>query len=99
MRGLKILVVIMGVLLVGGFAALVSVIAERVSHRAPEAVAALPFTAPPIELPKGARIETVSTGPDRIVVSAILEDGARELVIIDMATGRQLGTIPLREGK
>jgi Family of unknown function (DUF6476) len=94
-RGLKLLVAVMGVMLVGGVAALVAIIAVRLSHRAPPPVAA--FTAPAIALPHGATIEWMSTGPDRIVLDVTLLDGSAELVIIDLATGRLVGTIPLAE--
>jgi len=95
MRGLKILVVAMGVLLIVGVVALVAAIAARLSHRSPPP--GMAFTAPPIMLPRGAKIETMSTGPDRIVLQVDLADGSVELVVIDLATGRQLGIIPLRE--
>jgi len=104
MRALKILVVVLGVLLVGGFVTLVVVIAGRVAQRPGSPTAApttapaagSPFAAAPIELPAGARIETIAAGPDRIVVHLALPDGNRELVIIDLASGRRLGAIPLR---
>jgi len=95
MRGLKILVVAMGLLLVAGFAALVAAIGLKLSHRAPPPAAA--FAAPPIALGPGARIERMSTGPDRIVVAVALADGTRQLLVIDLQTGRLLGTIPLRQ--
>jgi len=100
MRALKILVVVLGVLLVGGFVTLVVVIAGRVAQRqgSPTAAPAAgpPFAAAPIELPAGARIETIAVGPDRIVLHLALPDGNRELVIIDLTSGRRLGAIPLR---
>jgi hypothetical protein len=34
------------------------------------------FTAPPIALPKGAKIEAMSIGPDRIVLNIVLADGS-----------------------
>ena len=95
MRALKILVVVMGVMILAGVAALVVVIAGRVS-RGGAGKSAPPFAAAPIELPAGARIETISTGGDRLVIDLVLPDGNRRLVIIDIATGRTLGTIPLR---
>jgi Family of unknown function (DUF6476) len=95
MRGLKILVTAMGVLLVVGFAALVATIAVRLSHRAP--APAVAFTAPPVTLPPGANIERLSTGPDRIVLAIALPDGTKQLLVIDLQTGRLLGTIPLAE--
>lgn len=94
-RALKVLVVILGVLLLGGFAALAATIALRLSHRAPPPASA--FTAPPVALPAGAAIERMSTGPDRIVLAVLLGDGTRELLVIDLQTGRLLGTVPLRQ--
>ena len=100
MRALKILVIVLGVLLVGGFVTLVVVIAGRIGQRqtAPSSApaASLPFAASPIELPAGARIETLAVGSDRIVLNLALPDGNRELVIIDLVSGRRLGAVPLR---
>jgi hypothetical protein len=95
MRGLKLLVAVMGVMLVAGVAALVVAVAARLSHRMPTPPAA--FSAPAVVLPHGSKIETVRATADRIVLQVDLVDGSVELVVIDLATGRQLGTIPLRE--
>jgi hypothetical protein len=95
-RGLKILVVVMGVMIVAGFVTLVVIIAGRVSRVGPGTASPPPFAAAPIELPAGARLETMSVGSDRLVIDIVLSDGNRQLVIIDLATGRRLGTIPLR---
>jgi hypothetical protein len=92
-RALKILVVVMGVMIVAGLTILIVVIAGRLSRGGPVAA---PFAAAPIELPAGARIETISVGGDRLVLDIVLPDGSRRLVIIDPATGRLLGTVPLR---
>ena len=94
-RFLKIFVVTMGVILIVGVAALVAAIGVRLAHRPPPPATA--FTAPPITLPHGAKIERMTTGPDRIVLDVSLADGSSELVVIDLATGRLLGTLPLRE--
>jgi hypothetical protein len=90
------LVVVMGVMLVIGFVALLAVIAGRVAKKTPETSATATFQAAPIELPRGAHIEAMAVGPDRMVIDVLLPDGARQLVVIELATGRQLGTIPLR---
>jgi hypothetical protein len=95
MRALKILVVVMGVMILAGVAALGVVIAGRLS-RGGAGTTSQPFAASPIELPAGARIETMSTSADRLVIDLVLPDGNRRLVIIDLATGRLLGAIPLR---
>ena len=94
LRALKTLVVVMGIVLVVGFAALVAVIASRLS-RGP-AVPSTPHAAAPLELPAGARIETIGVGADRLAIAVVLLDGRRELIIVDTASGRRLGTIPLR---
>jgi Family of unknown function (DUF6476) len=96
LRVLKILVAVMGVMLVAGVVALVVAVASRLPHRAP-APAAAAFTAPPIELPHGSTIERTTAGTDRIVLQVDLVDGSVELVVIDLATGRLVGTIALRE--
>lgn len=95
MAGLKTLVIVMGVMLVAGVAVLIVVIAGRVSQK-PAPAGVLPFAAAPIDIPGGARIEAMSTGPDRVVLDVVLADGNRQLLVIDLATGRRIGTIPLR---
>src|SRR5689334_13383804 len=95
MRALKILVVVMGVMLVGGFAALVVVIAGRVSRGGPAATAGHGFASPPIDIPHGARIEAMTAGPDRLILALELPEGGRQLVVIDLAKGVRLGTIEL----
>jgi Family of unknown function (DUF6476) len=94
-RALKILVVAMAVLLVVGLAALVAIVAIRLSHRPPAPFTA--FTAPPVTLPRGATIERMSTNADRIVLDVGLADGSVELVVIDLATGRLVSIFPLKE--
>lgn len=93
MRALKILVIVMGVMIVVGVAVLVSVIIGRVSGAASTA---RPFVGAPIDLPPGARIEGMTADANRLVLRLALPDGASELVVIDLATGARLGTIPLR---
>ena len=95
MRALKILVVVMGVMLVVGFGALVVVIAGRVSRGGPAATVAHEFTAAPIDIPRGARIEAMTAGPDRLILALALPDGGRQLVVIDLVKGVRLGTIEL----
>jgi hypothetical protein len=96
LRALKILVVVMGVMLVAGFTVLVVVIAGRLSRGGPATSGSSPVVAAPLDLPAGARIETIGVGTERLVLAVVLPDGARELVIVDIASGRRLGRIPLR---
>jgi len=94
LRALKILVVVMGIMLVGGFAALVAVIAGRVSH-GPAAVASHGFANPPIDIPRGARVEAMTAASDRLILALALPEGVRQLLVIDLAKGTRLGTIEL----
>jgi hypothetical protein len=93
MRALKILVVVMGVMLIGGFALLVAVVAGRLPRGA-----SVPrsFAATAIDIPRDARIEAMTAGADRLVLELVLPEGRRQLVVVDLATGARLGTIELR---
>jgi len=96
MRGLKILVVVMGIMLVVGFAVLVAVIAGRISRGGPAPNAARAFAAAAVDIPPGARVEAMTVGTDRLVLALVLPEGGRQLVVIDLVTGARLGTIELR---
>ena len=92
MGALKVLVVLMGITLVGGFAVLIALIGGRLSSHSggPRSFAAA------IEIPRGARIEAMTAGADRLVLDMITPEGGRQLLIIDLTTGARLGTIELR---
>ncbi|HTT80026.1 MAG TPA: hypothetical protein VMF86_10140 [Stellaceae bacterium] len=93
-RALTVAVVVMGVLIVAGVAALAVGVARRAVHPTPQ-IEATPFAAAPIDLPKGAHVTAISTGTDRLVVAVALPGGSEELLVVDLATGRRLGTIPV----
>ncbi|MGE5271917.1 MAG: hypothetical protein ACM3JG_19830 [Thiohalocapsa sp.] len=102
MQALKVLVVIMGLMILAGLTLLGAVVASRMTHRpvapgrAPAATAATQsFAAAPIELPAGAHIDSIKTVADRLVVDIVLPGGDRQLIVIDPASGRRLGIIPL----
>lgn len=99
LRALKVLVVVMGVMLVVGFAALVAGVTGRLSRGSPGNSPSAPLAAAPLDLPAGTRIETIGVGAERLVLAVVLPDGTRELVIVDIASGRRLGSIPLRAGQ
>ena len=44
---------------------------------------------------RGARIEAMTVGADRLVLALALPEGGRQLVVIDLATGTRLGAIEL----
>ena len=91
MRALKTVVVVMGIMLIGGFAALVAVIVGRLSHSGtPRSFATA------IEIPRGARIEAMASASDRLVLDIVLPEGGRQLLVVDLTTGARLGIVELR---
>lgn len=102
MRALKVLVVVMGVLLVGGTAALIIAVVERANHRV-----AVPAVLPPgrgfdqavIDLPLGAHLVGTEAVGDRLVLRIALAGGGEELILVDPHNGARLGTIELRAGQ
>jgi hypothetical protein len=99
LRALKILVVVMGVMLVVGFAALIAAIAIRASHRKPEPPAGHLVAESAIEIPRGARVEAMTTAPDRLILDFVLPDGERQILVIDLATGARVGVIQLHSAQ
>jgi hypothetical protein len=93
MRALKALVVVMGIMLIGGFAVLVAAIIGRVSHRVSPSRS---FSTTAIDIPREARVEAMTTGSDRLVLDLLLPEDRRQLIVIDLTTGARLGTIELR---
>ena len=99
MRALKILVIVMGVMLVIGFAALIAAIAIRASHRKPEPPAGHLVAENSFEIPRGARVEAMTTAPDRLILDFVLPDGNRQIVVIDLTTGARVGIIQLHSAQ
>jgi uncharacterized protein DUF6476 len=95
MRGLKILVVIMGIMLIVGFAVLVAAVAGRMSRGGSSPTTARAFNGSAIDIPRGARIEAMAAGTDRLALALALPEGGRQLLIIDLTTGARLGSIEL----
>jgi hypothetical protein len=93
MRSLRIVVVVMGVMLIGGFLLLVAVVAGRLPRGGdiPRS-----FAATTIDIPRDARIGAMTAGTDRLVLELVLPEGERQLLVVDLATGARLGTIELR---
>ncbi|HEY5208910.1 MAG TPA: DUF6476 family protein [Stellaceae bacterium] len=102
MRGLKILVVTMGILLIVGIVALVVGIAYRVNHRVVTAPLIAHATVAPngmphtLTLPADAKIVSIQSDGDRVTVRLALPDGGETLMLVDWQTGRTLSTIELR---
>ena len=87
MAALKVLVGVMSVLIVLGVAAIVYGIATRLDLSRPVALDGK------IELPAGGRIVDMTSAGDRLVLRIALPDASERLVVVDLARGRQLGTL------
>lgn len=95
MRALKAVVIVMGIMLVAGFTALILAVAGRVSRNVSSSAASHPFATNAIDIPRGARIEAMTTAPNRLILDLVLADDTRQIVVLDLATGSRLGTIEL----
>jgi hypothetical protein len=102
MRGLKIMVIVMGVMLVAGIAALGLGIAYRVNHprgqapSAPHAIISPNGTARTVMLPSGAKILGVQSDGGYVMIRLGLANGGEELILVDWQTGRRLSTLDLK---
>jgi hypothetical protein len=107
MRGLKALVIIMGVLIVAGFAVIVVTLINRSVGAPPQesgapvsavtkSVAATPYKTE-IPIPAGATIVETDSGDGRLIIRLRLATGAARILMVDPATGQRVGTIDLPE--
>jgi uncharacterized protein DUF6476 len=106
MRALRLLVIVLGVLLVGGTLGLVVAIIARVPHPSesrPEARAAAASRAAPfdtaLDLPAGAVVQSVQSAGERLAVHLVMPNGGQQIVILDPGSGARIGTIELRPAR
>jgi hypothetical protein len=96
-RALTVFVFVMGVIIIIGFGVVAAVIAGRMARgNAPAAVVAQHSATTTIDIPKGARVEGMTTAPDRLILDLLLPDGGHRLVIVDLSSGARVGTIELQ---
>jgi hypothetical protein len=95
MRGLKILVIVIGIVIVVGFGVVVAVIAGRIARRESAGVVHS-FSGGTIGIPAGARVESMTASSDRLILDLALPGGVHRIIVVDPATGARLGTIELR---
>ena len=105
MRGLKILVAVMGVMLVVGLAVVIGTIVHRATQRPPAASTVTPAAAPAVgfghaavTLPAGARVLEMHGAGERLVLLLQRADGSEMLLLIDPNTGAEIGTVDLKPG-
>jgi hypothetical protein len=100
--GLKILVVVLGVLLVVGFFGLIVGVVYQVSHKAKKPAeesatadtASLPsFGDVTVPIHQGERIARIQPVGNRLFIELATVEGNSRLIVLDQATGKVLGTI------
>jgi hypothetical protein len=100
-RILKIAVIVMGILLVGGFAFVLAAIVYQASHAKQDVVMPVPAAnlgaAPIIELPvgQGAGLTAMSLDGNRLALHLNGGEGP-EIVVVDLASGKILGRVKLK---
>jgi len=101
-RALKIAVIAMGILLVGGFAVVVAGIvyqASQLGEKTTEApappVRVLPGVQAEVAMPQGATVTSMALDGDRLALHLTTSTGP-EVVIIDVPTGKVISRIKLR---
>jgi hypothetical protein len=92
MQGLKVLVIGMTVAIVVMITVIVTTIANRAAY-APDSVPS--FDPQMVEIPAGARVMNTSIGDGRAIIHLEFSDRAPRLLLIDLASGRNLGAIDL----
>jgi hypothetical protein len=100
-RGLKIAVIVMGILLVGGFAFVMAAIVYQASRLGDKKVQAsapgqtsLPAEVSGLALPPGATIAAMALDGDRLALHLQTSTG-QEIAVIDVTTGTVLSRIKI----
>ncbi len=96
---LKVLVIVMGLLIVVGFIVVAAEIARRMSN--PNATASPVGTSAfnaRVALPSGARVVSMTSAGDRVIVHVELQGGQAAAYILDPRTGALMGTVEFPPG-
>jgi hypothetical protein len=94
---LKVLVIVMGLLIVAGFIVIAAEIARRMSSASLPAAPAAAFTAR-VALPSGARVVSITSAGERMVIQVELQGGQAAAYIVDPRNGALLGTVDFSPG-
>ncbi len=107
MAALKTLVIVLGVLILAGLAAVSYGVLTKFSGDGAETESpadagpgrvsvAVPFGDVSVDVPAGARVEETDLDGGRLVVRLAMPDGETRLIVIDLAHGAVLGSVRLR---
>jgi len=101
-RVLKIAVIVMGVLLVGGFSFVMAAIVYQASNLGEKKSSPLSGVAPAsqgdLRLPQGASVTSMALDGDRLAIH-LKADAGSEIAVIDVVSGKVLSRIPLGADK
>jgi hypothetical protein len=97
MKPLVALVIIMGVLIVAGLVVVVVTIVNRMGGggRTVDTHATAPFATADLPLPAGCQVMETTTADDRLILRLGSGERCNQVLIVDMATGKLLGTLRL----
>jgi hypothetical protein len=98
MKPLMAVVIIMGVLIVAGIVVVIATIANRMSGGGREATptrAEPGFATVDLPVPAGCQVMETTTADDRLILRLGSGERCNQILIVDMATGRLLGTLRL----
>ena len=97
MRPLLALVIIMGVLIVVGLVVVVVTIVNRMSGERPVVASVAPpsFGMVDLPMPAGCQVMETTTSDERLILRLGSGDRCNKLLIVDLTSGKLLGTLRL----
>ena len=97
MKPLLALVIIMGVLIVVGVVVVIATIVNRMSggNATADSAALTPFAAVDLPIPPGCEVKETTATDDRLILRLGSGERCNQLLIVELATGRLLGTLKL----
>jgi len=95
MRSLKLLVIVLGILIIAAVATIMVTLVNRSSGGAGEGAGEKPW-ARVLQVPAGASIRGFRLDGDRLVIHLAVPGKPDELRILDLARGRPIGAVRLK---
>ena len=99
-RGLKIAVIVMGVVLIVGFITVFVTIGYRIANprvAAPAASGAEAIYDTSLSIPRGGEISQLQAAEDRALLTVTGANGVQTLIVLDTAKGRVIGRFTLNQ--
>ena len=96
MRGLKTLIIGMGILIVTGFVFLVIGIVDKTDHLSRSG---RPFSQVSVNIPEGTNLVEMRVDDGKIVVRLKLSDGSHRIVVLNAETGKPTRQIDLKSNR